>query len=79
MLQCLCALGKDVRLKGFELAVRGIFAGVIGGLEEAKKGLVDNAMEINEYHQVNVKEEGFVSEVCIVGGILDAIYRTPRV
>jgi hypothetical protein len=39
-------LGKEVRLKGFELGVCGILFGAIGGiLEEAKKALVDNAME----------------------------------
>lgn len=60
MLQCLCALGKEVRPKGFELAICGNFlVGGIGGLEEAKKALVDiNAMEINEYDQVNLKGEG---------------------
>ena len=39
------ALGKEVRLKGFALPVCGILFGATGGLEEAKKALVDNAME----------------------------------
>ena len=34
-----------MRLKGFELGVCGILFGAIGGMEEAKKALVDSAME----------------------------------